>query len=95
MGSESAGAEILRESAAVDHDGRIGSVTLYFSSEPANGAAAARARAVNTSPDALIAHLKLEIEKLRRTLTAAARNAGAAAGADGVGSWKRPRRRTG
>jgi hypothetical protein len=31
-------------------------------------AVAARAQAVNTSTDALIAHLKLEIEKLRRTL---------------------------
>src|SRR5438105_12097937 len=31
-------------------------------------AVAARAQAVNTSTDALIAHLKLEIEKLRRAL---------------------------
>jgi len=31
-------------------------------------AVAARAQAVNTSTEALIAHLKLEIEKLRRTL---------------------------
>ena len=31
-------------------------------------AVAARAQAVNSSTDALIAHLKLEIEKLRRAL---------------------------
>jgi hypothetical protein len=31
-------------------------------------ATAARAQAVNTSTEALIAHLKLEIEKLRRAL---------------------------
>jgi transposase len=31
-------------------------------------AVAARARAVNASTEALIAHLKLEIEKLRRAL---------------------------
>src|ERR1700731_5503992 len=32
------------------------------------GAAAARAQAVNSNTEALIAHLKLEIEKLRREL---------------------------